>query len=69
MMQLYTVPLLECKATRQSASFVATADKQSGSGFPLSVFWSILLSMHIYDILFERMAKSVNRPNNSLACS
>jgi hypothetical protein len=51
--ELYTVPLLGCMAIGQSASLVATADKQSGSDCPLPVFWNILLSMHNYDILLN----------------
>jgi hypothetical protein len=53
----------------QSAILIATADEQSGWDHPLPVFWNILLSMRIYDILFEHMAKSINRPEKSLACS
>ena len=43
-----------------------TAGEQSGWNRPLPVpvFWNILLSMRIYDILFEHMAKSINSPKS-----
>jgi hypothetical protein len=47
-------------AIGQSATLIATADEQSGSDRPLPVFCNILLSMRIYNILFEHMAQSIN---------
>ena len=62
---VYTMPLL---FHGQSASLIANAYEQSGWNHPLPVFWNILLSMHIYGILFEHMAKSYQLSKKLLAC-
>ena len=41
----------------------------SGKGRQLTGIWDLPLSMRIYDILSQHIAKSINYPRNSLAPS